>query len=93
MVGPVVVEEAPCADEAALALRQGAADVHGTRPAQRDGAGRKHLDVGSGALRGLAKHFPGDGFGVAHVDKPRPGRTAEGANVPVERWRLRMSGG
>ena len=45
-VRAVVVQEAPGADEAPLALRQGPSDVHGPRPAQRDLAGNQDFDAG-----------------------------------------------
>ena len=45
VVGPVVVEEAPGADQRALPLRQGAAHRHRPRAAEGYVAGRHHLDA------------------------------------------------
>src|SRR5690606_3485226 len=53
VVGAVVVDEAPRADEAALALGQGAVDGHGARAAEGNLAGGDDLDLGAvGAVRG-----------------------------------------
>jgi hypothetical protein len=77
VVRAVMVKEAPGANEAALALGQGAAYIHGPWPAQRHGPGREDLDL-AGRFGCLAQHFPGDGFGVAHEDKRSPGAAGSG---------------
>jgi hypothetical protein len=64
VVRPVVVDEAPCADERTLPLRQGSADSHRTRPTQWNVASGQHLDT---RLRGCrAGLFDRRSIQVAH---------------------------
>ena len=71
---PVVVDEAPGADEGALPLRQGAAHDHRPRPAERNLTGGDDFNRGTSLLvtgrpgqsPGLADHLIGAGLDVAH---------------------------
>ena len=62
IVGAVVVDEAPGADEGALALRQGPAHAHRTWSAQWNVAGGDDLNRGSALLRAVG---PGQSAGLA----------------------------
>jgi hypothetical protein len=69
-IGPVVIDEAPAADQRTLPLRQRAPDVHGARTAQRDLARQQDLDGRPGrgpAGRGFRGYFLGPGIEVAHA--------------------------
>ena len=75
VLGAVVVDEAPGADEGALTLRQGAAHLHRPGPAEGDVAGGDDLHRGasllvtgrSGQSAGSAHHLGRIGFDVAHL--------------------------
>lgn len=68
VVGTIVVQEAPCANEAALLLRQGAEDCHGAWAAQGDFTGSEDFNLSVG--RDLATvDFSGAVLQIAHVPR------------------------
>ena len=89
-VGPVVVDEAPRADQAALPLRQGAADGHRPQPAERHLARREHLQRRPTAAR-PEPQLGRIALRVGH--DPRLARGSDirclssGASRPVRSWR------
>lgn len=67
VIRAVMVDEAPGADEAALALGEGAVDGHGTWAAEGNLAGGDDLDPGAiGAVRGSGGEDLLDGETVSH---------------------------
>src|SRR6476469_10066327 len=63
VVRPVVVGEAPRADQGPLAPRQGAAHADGARTAERDFSRMQD----AAECRCCASHFGGRGIGIAHL--------------------------
>src|SRR6478609_9627006 len=63
----VVVDEAPRADQRALAVREAAPHEHGARPAERHLAAGQDDGTLAAVLTSVAGHLGGLAIGVAHV--------------------------
>lgn len=90
-VGPVVVDEAPRADQRAVPLRKGAAYPHGAGPAERDVARGHDLDPRRDRAGG--RDLVGPVLEVAHSTSVPPGTSPEsrpGAQLNWCGWTARL---